>query len=294
MSDDLPRIDEAARPRWTVPPSVRESREGMGGQLIQVHLHLREELRRLLAVVDDVVAEKQDAEIAKPLVGHLSRSLNYVSLGSMCSGYCSMLTMHHSIEDRSVFPELQRIEPSLKPVVTQLHAEHEDHCADHRAPGGRAGGGLPGGRDGRSGPCCGGEGRRGGPWPPAFIAPGLRRGGAGPGLERVWQPVVSGETLGDDAAQGFCRGAHGPRFPASQEDGPRRSRGGDPDIRGAIGLAHHGGDKAEAQARLHQGLHGIDARALVDHPGLNACPGKGIQDDGAEAVPAFHDDERLA
>jgi iron-sulfur cluster repair protein YtfE (RIC family) len=124
MRDDLPRIDEAARPTWNAPPAVKESLEGMGGQLVQVHRHLREELRRLLRVVDDVVAEKQNAETAKPLAEGLSRSMSYVSLGNLCSGYCSMLTMHHSIEDRSVFPELQRIEPSLKPVLAQLQAEH--------------------------------------------------------------------------------------------------------------------------------------------------------------------------
>jgi hypothetical protein len=127
MTDDLPRIDEAARPTWDPSPSVREGDrgEGMGALLLQVHRHLRDEFQSLFQALEDAVAHKRSAETAKPLVQQLSRSMNYVALGTLCSGYCSMLTMHHSIESRSLFPELGKIEPSMKPVLKQLHAEHE-------------------------------------------------------------------------------------------------------------------------------------------------------------------------
>ena len=36
-----------------------------------------------------------------------------------------MVTTHHTLEDRSVFPHLRRAEPGLRPVLDRLEAEHQ-------------------------------------------------------------------------------------------------------------------------------------------------------------------------
>jgi hemerythrin superfamily protein len=41
-----------------------------------------------------------------------------------CAQYCRIVTGHHTLEDRSVFPHLKRSDPELVPVVDRLEQEH--------------------------------------------------------------------------------------------------------------------------------------------------------------------------
>ncbi len=123
---DLPDFDEALRPTW---PGMRsggvERGWGAGSQLVQIHDHLRENARELLAAIDELIAGGTDIEGARAFVRELSARQGYSAVGSFCSGFCTLLTMHHSIEDRAVFPGLGRSEPQLLPVLRRLMAEHE-------------------------------------------------------------------------------------------------------------------------------------------------------------------------
>ena len=49
---------------------------------------------------------------------------NNWTLGTYCESYCRVVTMHHTIEDRSMFPHLRRADPRLGPVVERLQQEH--------------------------------------------------------------------------------------------------------------------------------------------------------------------------
>jgi hemerythrin-like domain-containing protein len=50
---------------------------------------------------------------------------NNWTLGAFCESYCRIVTGHHSLEDRSVFPHLRRAQPELAPVLDRLRDEHE-------------------------------------------------------------------------------------------------------------------------------------------------------------------------
>ena len=50
---------------------------------------------------------------------------NSWTLGTFCETYCRVVTQHHTLEDRSVFPHLRRSEPALRGVLDRLHEEHE-------------------------------------------------------------------------------------------------------------------------------------------------------------------------
>ena len=50
---------------------------------------------------------------------------NNWTLGTFCESYCRVVTQHHTLEDRSVFPHIQRSEPALAPVIERLEEEHE-------------------------------------------------------------------------------------------------------------------------------------------------------------------------
>ena len=49
---------------------------------------------------------------------------NNWTLGTYCETYCRVVTSHHTLEDRSVFPHLRRSDPALAPVIDRLEEEH--------------------------------------------------------------------------------------------------------------------------------------------------------------------------
>jgi hemerythrin-like domain-containing protein len=49
---------------------------------------------------------------------------NNWTLGTYCESYCRVVTTHHTLEDRSMFPALRRADPALRPVIDRLEEEH--------------------------------------------------------------------------------------------------------------------------------------------------------------------------
>ena len=49
---------------------------------------------------------------------------NTWTLGTFCETYCRVVTQHHTLEDRSVFPHLRQSDPALAPVLDRLEEEH--------------------------------------------------------------------------------------------------------------------------------------------------------------------------
>jgi hemerythrin-like domain-containing protein len=49
---------------------------------------------------------------------------NNWTLGAYCASYCRVVTMHHTLEDRSMLPHLRRADPRLALVVDRLEQEH--------------------------------------------------------------------------------------------------------------------------------------------------------------------------
>ena len=39
---------------------------------------------------------------------------NHWTLGTFCETYCRVVTQHHTLEDRSVFPHIQRSDPGAR------------------------------------------------------------------------------------------------------------------------------------------------------------------------------------
>ena len=66
------------------------------------------------ASADDVVSEVRALETAGPLW----------RLRASCLHYCRFVHQHHRLEDRALFPELRRVNPSLGPVVDRLQEDH--------------------------------------------------------------------------------------------------------------------------------------------------------------------------
>jgi len=109
---------------------VREGRtytdeqRATGQRLVDIHDHLRAELAQIRDLVDQVEAGTLDVGAARSHVNELAIRQNNWTLGTYCESYCRLVTTHHTLEDRSMFPSLRRAEPGLAPVIDRLEAEH--------------------------------------------------------------------------------------------------------------------------------------------------------------------------
>ena len=120
--------DEAARPSG--PPADPDARYRpdqleAGQHLIDVHDHLRSELHRLRDLVAQLAAGDTDPRRVRSFLNRMTIRQNNWTLGMFCASYCRVVTGHHTLEDRSMFPHLRSAEPDLAPVIDRLAAEHE-------------------------------------------------------------------------------------------------------------------------------------------------------------------------
>ena len=118
--------DESTRPSAPVDPDERftASQQATGQHLVDVHDHLRGELERLRDVVEQVAQGEVDAGRARNIINELTMRQNNWTLGAYCASYCRVVTGHHTLEDRSMFPHLRHSDPQLAPVIDRLEQEH--------------------------------------------------------------------------------------------------------------------------------------------------------------------------
>jgi alkanesulfonate monooxygenase SsuD/methylene tetrahydromethanopterin reductase-like flavin-dependent oxidoreductase (luciferase family) len=119
--------DESTRPvAPDAPAGFAYSRQAqaVGGHLVEVHDHLRQEL----AQVRDILTQVRDGAVtaahARSVLNEMTLRQNNWTLGAYCASYCSVVTQHHHIEDSGIFPHLRRSDATLAPVIDRLEAEH--------------------------------------------------------------------------------------------------------------------------------------------------------------------------
>ncbi|SDQ87142.1 LLM class flavin-dependent oxidoreductase [Thermostaphylospora chromogena] len=119
--------DESTRPTGPKPEPGRRytARERANGQhLIDVHDHLRAELAQLRDLMEQVLAGTMDPGTARSHIHTMTMRQNNWTLGTYCASYCRAVTVHHTLEDRGVFPHLRAADPRLAPVLDRLEEEH--------------------------------------------------------------------------------------------------------------------------------------------------------------------------
>ena len=120
----MPAFDPTTRPRLADLAGGTESTGG-GQVLVQIHDHLRGELAQVRDAVAQVCAGAADPAAARSLINRMTMRQNYWTVGAFCAAYCRILSVHHTIEDEHMFPELRRRDASLAPVLDRLSEEHE-------------------------------------------------------------------------------------------------------------------------------------------------------------------------
>jgi hypothetical protein len=74
-----------------------------GQHLIDIHDHLRAELERVRALVRQVADGALDVGAARSEINEMTMRQNNWTLGAFCESYCRFVTLHHSLEDASLF-----------------------------------------------------------------------------------------------------------------------------------------------------------------------------------------------
>jgi hemerythrin-like domain-containing protein len=120
-------LDEATRPHFDGRPDIPETPEGSLSRqtLVQVHDHLRQELAEIQRAAAAVADGRLDPVAARSLINRMAMRQNYWTFGAFCAQYCRVVTVHHTIEDRHLFPALHREEQALSAVLERLGEEHE-------------------------------------------------------------------------------------------------------------------------------------------------------------------------
>jgi alkanesulfonate monooxygenase SsuD/methylene tetrahydromethanopterin reductase-like flavin-dependent oxidoreductase (luciferase family) len=119
--------DESTRPIGPAPDPQRTytPHELASGQhLIDVHDGLRSELTQIHELIDQVAAGAMDVGTARSHINTMTMRQNKWTLGTYCETYCRIVTTHHTLEDRSLFPHLRDADSRLAPVIDRLEQEH--------------------------------------------------------------------------------------------------------------------------------------------------------------------------
>jgi hemerythrin-like domain-containing protein len=127
LSDEQP-WDESERPSAPPPePGRRYSarEQGSAKLLVDVHDQLRGELVRLRGLMDEVGRGTTNASAVRSFLTRMTIRQNDWALGAFCASYCRAVTVHHTLEDRNVFPHLQAEDQRLTAVLHRLGEEHE-------------------------------------------------------------------------------------------------------------------------------------------------------------------------
>jgi alkanesulfonate monooxygenase SsuD/methylene tetrahydromethanopterin reductase-like flavin-dependent oxidoreductase (luciferase family)/hemerythrin-like domain-containing protein len=119
--------DESTRPtaRDSGPPAAAGRSAAAAQHLVDIHDALRAELEQVRSVLGQVATGHLSVGAARSTINTMAMRQNNWTLGAFCQSYCRIVTGHHTLEDRSVFPHLRRREPDLAPVLDRLHDEHE-------------------------------------------------------------------------------------------------------------------------------------------------------------------------
>ena len=112
----------------------RTPASGPAQHLVDIHDGLRAELTSRCATCSTRSrAGHLTVGAARSVVNTMTMRQNNWTLGAYCESYCRIVTGHHTLEDRSVFPHLRRSEPGLGPVLDRLEARARRHPRRARA-----------------------------------------------------------------------------------------------------------------------------------------------------------------
>ncbi|MEM1361399.1 MAG: hemerythrin domain-containing protein [Pseudomonadota bacterium] len=118
-------VDDGARPLMPKLPQATDADREKGRQLALIHQHYLHDMGRIAAVLRRIKAGDAPPEDLRDIVLSSEMTQNFKAFGSLCGQECQILTMHHNIEETSMFPGLELPEhEGLRAVIARLRQEH--------------------------------------------------------------------------------------------------------------------------------------------------------------------------
>jgi hemerythrin-like domain-containing protein len=119
--------DEPSRPTHAEPVNAAytSDQQAVPQHLVDIHDALRAELQQVRAIVAQVRNGHLTVGAARSAINTMTMRQNNWTLGAYCESYCRIVTGHHTLEDRSIFPHLRRSETALGQVLDRLEMEHK-------------------------------------------------------------------------------------------------------------------------------------------------------------------------
>ena len=117
-------LDDATRPKAPKIEGITPAQRRQGKRLALIHEHHLEQMNEVRWVMEQVEAGEQSTQTLLEAISSLQMAANYRVFGNLCGRECQMLTLHHTIEDQSIFPELRHGSDGLRKVVDRLSQEH--------------------------------------------------------------------------------------------------------------------------------------------------------------------------
>ena len=119
----MPPIDDSTRPRVAGSVDLTPAQRRPGDHLRMIHDHFREQLAQLSAAVAALRDGTGDVGAVRAGLHRLGPALTAQQVSGLCQQVCRFLTMHHSIEDQSMFPAVATLD-DYAPVAARLAEEH--------------------------------------------------------------------------------------------------------------------------------------------------------------------------
>lgn len=119
-------LNEAERPKMPPIAGASQADRRKGAHLSMIHKHYLSEMTQIAQVLERIKAGDAPPETLAQIVLHSDMRKNFEAAGTLCGHQCRVLSMHHDIEEHSMFPALAgQGNDALGKVVAQLRAEHK-------------------------------------------------------------------------------------------------------------------------------------------------------------------------
>jgi hypothetical protein len=118
-------LREGERPDARTGVQLTDAQRHGGDHLRQIHDMYRAELALVVELAALVRSGEGSLDDLRGTIHGMAVRTNVEQFGAVCLRYCSMVNVHHSIEDQAIFPKLRAADERYVAMVDQL--EHEHH-----------------------------------------------------------------------------------------------------------------------------------------------------------------------
>jgi len=130
MKPTITLLDDSTRPKAPKIEGLDAQQRAWGQRLRHIHDFHIEQLDDVRLVMEEVIAGEANPGAMPEAIAAMPMVSNYRLFGTLCGRECRMLSLHHMIEDQSMFPALRQESAragsdGLRKVMDRLTQEHD-------------------------------------------------------------------------------------------------------------------------------------------------------------------------